>query len=325
LEVVEVSAIAEAKASVTTGDKTLVIDFIADCGLRGMSSESIRSYRSNLLIFHAFLKREGFSVLRVDKDVLRSFLGYLKEERKVSHKRMENYFSSLSSFYEYLAYEGYVPVNPVLPVRKRYLRTYKKGEVKQAQRKLISVEEMSVLVNSIINVRDRALVTLFAKTGIRRGELIRIDVDDIDWEGQSITLKPMAKRSNRVVFFDGEAARVLRDWLRVRGEMHLMSKALFVGERGGRLQRNGVYTAVTRWAEKVGLHDPVSPRLEDHFTPHCCRHWFTTHLRRSGMPREFIMELRGDKRRDAIDIYDHIDGDELRRAYLAYIPRLFIA
>jgi integrase/recombinase XerD len=43
------------------------------------------------------------------------------------------------------------------------------------------------------------------------------------------------------------------------------------------------------------------------------------------MPREFIQELRGDKRRDAIDIYDHIDGDELRRAYLAYIPKLFTA
>lgn len=319
------STIAEAKASVTTGDKDLIMDFIADCGLRGMSSESIRSYRSNLRIFHAFLKREGFSVLGVDKDVLRSFLAYLKEERKVSHKRVENYFSSLSSFYEYLAYEGYVPVNPVLPVRKRYLRTYKKGEGHPAQRKLISVEEMSVLVNSIINIRDRALVTLLAKTGIRRGELIRIDVDDIDWEEMSITLKPRAKRSNRIVFFDGEAAKALGEWLRVREEMHPETRALFLGERGRRLQRNGVYTAVTRWAEKVGLHDSASPRLEDHFTPHCCRHWFTTHLRRAGMPREFIMELRGDKRRDAIDIYDHIDKDELRRAYLAYIPTLFIA
>jgi integrase/recombinase XerD len=319
----EVSAIAEAKATATTEDKDLIRDFIADCGLRGMSSESIRSYRSNLRIFHAYLRREGTHVLRVDKDVLRSFLGYLKEERGVSHKRVENYFSSLSSFYEYLSYEGYVAANPVLPVRKRYLKTYKKGESKQAQRKLISVEEMSTLVNSIFNVRDRALVTLLAKTGIRRGELIRIDVDDIDWEEQCITLKPRAKRSNRIVFFDGEAARALRDWLRVRGEIHLRSKALFVGERGGRLQRNGVYSAVTRWAEKVRLHDPSSPRLEDHFTPHCCRHWFTTHLRRAGMPREFIQELRGDKRRDAIDIYDHIDGDELRRAYLAYIPKLF--
>jgi integrase/recombinase XerD len=65
--------------------------------------------------------------------------------------------------------------------------------------------------------------------------------------------------------------------------------------------------------------------MEDHFTPHCCRHWFTTHLRRAGMPREFIQELRGDKRRDAIDVYDHIDRQELRRAYLAYIPKLFIA
>jgi integrase/recombinase XerD len=64
--------------------------------------------------------------------------------------------------------------------------------------------------------------------------------------------------------------------------------------------------------------------MEDHFSPHCCRHWFTTHLRRAGMKREFIQELRGDRRRDAIDIYDHIDKEELREAYLAYIPQLGI-
>ncbi|UEC42055.1 MAG: hypothetical protein METHAR1v1_310023 [Methanothrix sp.] len=55
---------------------------------------------------------------------------------------------------------------------------------------------------------------------------------------------------------------------------------------------------------------------------YCCRHWFTTHMRRSGMPREFIQELRGDVRKEAIDIYDHIDKKELRESYLAHIPQL---
>ncbi|UEC43438.1 MAG: hypothetical protein METHAR1v1_1400004 [Methanothrix sp.] len=58
--------------------------------------------------------------------------------------------------------------------------------------------------------------------------------------------------------------------------------------------------------------------------PHCCRHWFTTHLRRAGMPREFIQGLRGDVRKEAIDIYDHIDRKELRESYLAHIPQLGI-
>jgi len=50
--------------------------------------------------------------------------------------------------------------------------------------------------------------------------------------------------------------------------------------------------------------------------------FFTTHLRRAGMRREFIQELRGDSRREAIDIYDHIDFKELKEAYLACIPKL---
>jgi integrase/recombinase XerD len=77
-------------------------------------------------------------------------------------------------------------------------------------------------------------------------------------------------------------------------------------------------------AQRVGLHNPSSERMEKHFSPHCCHHWFTTHLRRNGMNREFIKELRGDSRGEAIDIYDHIDKNELRSAYLAAIPRLGI-
>ena len=60
------------------------------------------------------------------------------------------------------------------------------------------------------------------------------------------------------------------------------------------------------------------------FTPHYCRHWFTTHLRRNGMKREYIKELRGNSRNEAMDIYYQIDRDELRRSYLANIPTLGI-
>ena len=80
---------------------------------------------------------------------------------------------------------------------------------------------------------------------------------------------------------------------------------------------------VNKHAIRLGLHD-TSAGLEQRFGPHCFRHWFTTHLRRSGMPREYIKELRGDSRSETIDIYDHIDHEELRKAYLTAIPRLGI-
>ncbi|MDF0592203.1 site-specific integrase [Methanotrichaceae archaeon M04Ac] len=168
-------------------------------------------------------------------------------------------------------------------------------------------------------------MTLFAKTGIRRKELIAVDVDVIDWVEQSIRLKPTAKRTNRTVFFDDETSFILRRWLRVRESRNKdQVMALFINNRGERIQRSGVSRMVEKVATQVGLHDPNSERMEDHFSPHCCRHWFTTHLRRAGMPREFIQELRGDVRKEAIDIYDHIDRKELRESYLAHIPQLGI-
>jgi integrase/recombinase XerD len=186
------------------------------------------------------------------------------------------------------------------------------------------VEEMSLLINSVVDTRDKAIMAVLAKTGVRRGELIAMDVEDVNWPEQSITLKRnrFKKRSGRTVFFDDETGRLLRRWLSQRQRLGVKTSALFVGEHGERLKRNGVYSMVAKHAYRVRLHDPKSRRPEDHLSPHCFRHWFTTHLRRAGMDREFIKALRGDRRREAIDIYDRIDRDELRRAYLAYVPQL---
>jgi integrase/recombinase XerD len=166
---------------------------------------------------------------------------------------------------------------------------------------------------------------LLAKTGIRRNELISLDVSDVDFVENQIRLKPTAKRTKRTIFIDDECSFIIRRWLRVReGLNQHKSTALFLSTWGLRSSRNDVYLAVTKAAERVCLHNPKSERLEDHFSPHACRHWFTTHLRRAGMRREFIQELRGDSRKEAIDIYDHIDLKELKEAYLTTIPQLGI-
>lgn len=118
---------------------------------------------------------------------------------------------------------------------------------------------------------------------------------------------------------------MLRRWLKIREKLNPPTKALFVSYQSlTRLHRNGVYSAIVKYAKRLGFHDPNSERLEDHFSPHCFRHWFTTWLRRNGMSREFVKELRGDRCKEAMDIYGHIDREELRRAYLAYIPKLGI-
>jgi integrase/recombinase XerD len=302
----------------------LIEQYREDSDIRGLSTESTRRYISSIRIYVKYLEDNGMDLLGADRNTIRKFLEYLRKVRGVHQKTIENYFTGISGFYDFLEYEGHVDKNPVHAVRKRYLRRYKDNDEGQ-MRQLISIEEMAHLINSTMEIRDKAIITLLAKTGIRRRELIRLDVDDIDWVEQSIRLKPTPKRTNRIVFFDDETSFILTRWLRARASRNGGdTKPLFTNSTGGRLNRNGVYTAVTKAAERAGLHNPNSDRMEDHFSPHCCRHWFTTHMRRAGMPREFIQELRGDVRKEAIDIYDHIDRKELCKSYLAHIPQLGI-
>lgn len=318
--------------TITLDSQKILEEFKQDCMDRHLTEETIARYLSPLRIFLAFIKERGMELNKVDRHVLKDFIHQRrnyggKYGNGVDQKTLENNFSALSTFYEFLTFEGYVSNNPVLPVRKRYLTRYKEDdEDDESPRKLISIDEMVMLINSILSIRDKAVVTLLAKTGVRRSELISMDADDINWAEGSITLKRkrFKKRSNRIVFFDDETARILKRWMALREKMNPETKALFVGEHGERLNRNGVYSLVTKYAQAVGLHNPESNRIEDHFSPHCCRHWFTTWLRRAGMSKDFIKVLRGDRRRDAVDIYDHIDKEELRRAYLTFIPQLGI-
>ncbi|VVB64511.1 Tyrosine recombinase XerC [uncultured archaeon] len=138
-------------------------------------------------------------------------------------------------------------------------------------------------------------------------------------------LKHKKKRSNRVLFLDNEASIVLQRWLAARkNRKGAEDQALFLSKIGTRITKRSIEELIEKHAERVGLHNPRAERLEERFTPHCCRHWFVTHLLRAGMSRDFVKELRGDTRGEAIDIYNHIDKKELRDSYLAHIPQLGI-
>jgi len=288
-----------------------------------MSPRSIPHYGYIPRVFKNYLEGQGVDFQTVDKDHLRGFIEYLRIEKGVAGKTVENYFAVLSTFYDYLTFEGLVSSNPVLPIRRRYLRRYKDNSMQERQ--LISVEAMGQLINSEMDIRNKAIIALLAKTGIRRGELISLDVEDVDLVEMRIKLKPTAKRSNRMVFFDAETAFILRRWLKVReGRNKKGIPALFLNAMGDRLDRGGVLLLVGEAARRAGLHNPESKRLEDHFSPHACRHWYCTHLFRAGMRREYIKELRGDSRKEAFDLYNHIDLKELKEAYLACIPQLGI-
>jgi len=301
---------------------TLFELFEEDCALRNITSS--KAYRLYCQDLAAFLEKRGRDVQSIDKVDLKAYLVYLKTERKVKLATIERIFTVLNTFYTFLVEENYVQKNPIPSFRKRYLRQYKSDNEAEA-RQIISIEDAAKLVHSILSSRDRAIAILLFKTGMRCGELRRLDVEDIDLDAGTIQLKPTPKRSNRTLFLDSEAISVLRRWLDARKTMNKKgTSALFIGRGSTRLCARQIKKIIADYAARIGLHNAESDHLEDRFTPHCCRHWFTTHLIRSGMPRDFVKELRGDSRHEAIDIYNHIDKKELRESYLAHIPQLGI-
>jgi integrase/recombinase XerD len=299
----------------------LLDKFCQDCQIRNI--RDVATHISYIKQYIELLESKSKNPILANKDDLKDYLSLLRQ-RGLKQASIDKAFSCLSSFYMYLVDEDIVSSNLITPFRRRYLRKYKDDNGSET-RQIISVEQASLLVNSTLNSRDRAILILLFKTGIRRGELCKIDVGDIDHRNMTIRLKPTAKRSNRLLFFDNEAEEALQAWLQFRVKKYPNDiAALFLSRLGSRISGSEVERIVKKHATRTGLHNPKSKSLEDHFSPHCCRHWFTTHLIRAGMPRDFVKELRGDVRHEAIDIYNHIDRKELRESYLAHIPQLGI-
>lgn len=290
--------------------ENITIDFENDLLIRGFSPRTVESYRSHLL---HYVSRYG---VEISTSNLKDFLMHLRDGLGYKPSTISNYFSTLFAFCDFLEFEGILESNPLPKFRRRYFHQYK--NYVPERRQLISVEQMAKLVKVPDWIGFQAIIIFLAKTGIRRNELITLDRSDLNLRRNMVTLKPTAKRSNRVVFFDNETKEFLKAYLKTRTDKQL---ALFLGKHGKRISRDRIYYMVTESAQVIGLHDPEGD-LHEKFTPHCTRHWFTTHMRRAGMPREFIQELRGDVRREAVDIYDHIEIKELRDAYLKYVPQL---
>jgi integrase/recombinase XerD len=130
--------------------------------------------------------------------------------------------------------------NPILTFRKRYLRKYKSDNDSEI-RKLISVEDASRLVNSVLDTKDRCILVLLFKTGMRVGELHSLDVNDVDLDKAEIHLKQATKRTNRILYLDDEAIAALSRWLISRKNRRGSGDvALFMSKIGSRMKKRSI-------------------------------------------------------------------------------------
>jgi integrase/recombinase XerD len=292
--------------------------FASDLKRRRLSVDTIKQYPLYIKKLYEFNHGD---LLTVNKGVLVEYLDHLYAN-EVSLSSARRYIAAISTFYDYLVEEEKIELNPVTPAfKKRYLKESKQHDPSQ-RRKCLTNEEARLLVKSILDPREKAVITLLLKTGIRSGELSKLNLEDVDLKNLTIRLHPTAKRSNEVVYFDEETAQVLKMWLARREKMNKKGcPALFLNSVGNRLRREATNNLVKKHATVLGLHHPESKNLQDRFTTHCTRHYFTTAMFDAGMPREHVMALRGDSPKDAVDIYNH-NEKKLKDSYLDRVPQL---
>lgn len=298
-----------------TSEIDLLDSFLCDCKVRNFAPGTIGNYKSHVKYFLSF-----YSINASIND-LKDFLMLLRDEKGFSSSTIGNYFYALSTFYDFLVWENVVNENIIPKFQKRFIRYYK--EERPEERQLINKEQMKALINSVSDIRFKTMFLFFAKTGIRRQELIDLDLENVFLSKNYAVLKPHAKRSNNIAFFDEECKQMLEKYIKWHHNHKVKTKALFIGIQGDRINRDTIYDITTRQAKKLGFHKS-NGSLDEKFTPHCFRHFFTTWMRRQGCPRAALQELRGDNRKDAIDIYDHWTKDELREVYLEYIYKFDI-
>ena len=168
---------------------------------------------------------------------------------------------------------------------------------------------------SPVGLRDVAMLELLYATGIRVGELVGLDVDDIDRERNVIRVFGKG-RKERAVPFGRPAARALDFWLK-QGRPQLAGPdsgpAVFLGARGARIDQRAVRTVVHRRIAEV----PGAPDIG----PHGLRHTAATHLLEGGADLRSVQELLGHASLATTQLYTHVTTDRLRRAYQQAHPR----
>lgn len=286
---------------------------------RGLSINSIESYRRDLEKFEKLLIEKDFSFSSITENEISSIIGLLTV-KGLSTTSINRFLSSLKGFYKYSAVEYGIP-NPMVDVSQ--------FKVSRKLPKALSVAEISSLIDSTNNpsnpiaLRDRAILEILYGTGARVAELVGIDINDISKDslgGEEITiLKLRGKGSKeRLVPLGKYAIEAIDNYL-VRLRPALLAKnsqnnrALFLNARGTRLTRQSAWSTVLKAAAATGLEGRVSP--------HVFRHSYATHLLDGGADIRVVQELLGHASVTTTQIYTLVTIDKVRESYSLAHPR----
>ena len=278
---------------------------------RNYSNYTETNYLLDLEKYEEYLKQKHISYTKINYKQISLYTKYLKETVKLNSSSINRHLSTLRSFYNFLIHENIIATNPFKIV------TGPKKAIKLPN--FMKYNEFEIMLEScddtILGIRNRALLELLLATGARIGELINLEVDDIDLVNDE--LKVLGKgNKERICYFGKPAKDALIKYLNESRNILLNGKNsnhLFINHIGGNLTDRGVRDIIDKIIKKSCLKVKV--------TPHTFRHTFATILLNEGCDLKSVQELLGHVNLSTTSIYTHVTNDRIKDIYLHTHPR----
>jgi integrase/recombinase XerC/integrase/recombinase XerD len=279
---------------------------------RGMAEKTRRAYGVDLQQLAEWAGAQELGPAEVDHRALRRFAGVLSE-RGSSRSTVARKLAAIRTFYRHLVERGELEANPAdlvaSPKREQYLP------------RVLRADEIAAILDAIpqsepLQVRDRAMFELAYAAGLRAEEIVNLDLESIDPDGEE--LRVLGKGSRTRIVPAGEPAwRALERYVE-RARPRLADRArpepaLFLSRSGRRLSTSDVRRRLRICTRAAAAGAGVSP--------HTLRHSFATHLLEGGADLRTIQELLGHASVSTTQTYTRIESKRLRRVYAEAHPR----
>jgi integrase/recombinase XerC len=271
--------------------------YLAELARRGASPHTLRNYGSDLEQFALYFEPTSLKIENLDLELLREWLASLYDQ-KLEIASIRRKLAAVRAMFQFLLEEGIVPAN----VAKR-LRTPK---MKQRLPEVMSAEKTNNLLDlTEAKERDLAFLELLYGCGIRVGELVSINLEDIDLKEGWLRVRGKGNKERQIPIPERARAAVER-YLPVR-KAAAQERALFVNSRGVRLGDRQVRRLVKTYALLTVGDSSVHP--------HSFRHAYATHLLSDGADLRSIQELLGHEKLSTTQKYTQVSLKDLQAAY----------
>lgn len=271
--------------------------FICAKQVEGCSEKSVKYYKSTI---ENMLKVIRKPINSITTEELREYLADYQNKSLCSKVNLDNIRRILSSFFSWLEEENYILKNPIRRIHK--IRT---GKV---VKETYSDETLEILRDSCIELRDLAMIDLLNSSGMRVGELVKLNIKDIDFYERECVVFGKGDKE-RKVYFDAKTKIHLQNYLNSRKDEN---EALFVSliKPYNRLQISGVEIRIRQLGRKLNISK---------VHPHKFRRTLATRAIDKGMPIEQVQQLLGHQKIDTTMQYAMVDQSNVKLAHKKYI------